>query len=220
MTMTSMNLAQPFRLWLMLLALACTSARAPAAEPGVIEFNQVLKIGAACPAWTDLPGTDEQKHSLAELKDVPVVVVVFTCNTCPTATDYEERILAAIKHNDSTHPGKVKLVAINCNKVTGDTLPDMIARAKEKSLTYLYLHDETQQIAKQYGAITTPQFFVLDAARKLVYTGALDDATDPKVAKVNYLQAAIDAALAGKTPEVTNIPPRGCLIRFARERKK
>ena len=147
-------------------------------------------------------------------------MVVFTCNTCPTATDYEARILAAIKHNDSAHAGKVKLVAINVNKVAGDTLPDMIARAKDKGLTYTYLYDETQQIAKQYGAITTPQFFVLNAARKLIYTGALDDATDPNAAKTNYLQPAIDAALAGKTPEVTNIPPRGCLIRFARERKK
>jgi peroxiredoxin len=191
-----------------------------AAEPGAIEFNQVLKLGDTCPAWSDLPGTDGQKHSLAELKDTPVVVVVFTCNTCPTATDYEGRILAAIKHNDSTNAGKVKFIAINVNKVAGDSLADMTARAKDKGLTYTYLHDETQQIAKQYGAITTPQFFVLDKDRKLVYTGALDDATDPAQAKTNYLQPAIDAALAGKSPEVTSIPPRGCLIRFARERKK
>ena len=189
-------------------------------DPREISFNQVLKIGDPAPAWTELPGTDGQKHSLAELKDTPVVVVVFTCITCPTATDYEERILASIKHNDSAHAGKVKLVAINCNKVPGDTLPEMTARAKEKSLTYAYLHDESQQIAKQYGAITTPQFFVLDAARKLVFTGALDDATDAKLVKTDYLQPAIEAALAGKLPEVTNVPPRGCLIRFVRERKK
>lgn len=205
---------------LLFLSLACVGLIARAAAPGAIEFNQVLKIGDPCPAWSDLPGTDGQKHSLDELKDVPVVVVVFTCNTCPTATDYEGRILAAIKHNDTANAGKVKFVAINVNKVPGDSLADMIARAKAQSLTYTYLYDETQQIAKQYGAITTPQFFVLDAARKLVYTGALDDATDPKVAKLNYLQAAIDAVLAGKSPEVTSVPPRGCLIRFARERRK
>ncbi len=215
----------PPRLYCLLLSLASFAPLAwpslvSAAEPGAIEFNQVLKIGDACPAWTDLPGTDGQKHSLVDLKDVPVVVVVFTCNTCPTATDYEARILDAIKYNDATNAGKVKLVAINVNKVAGDSLADMIARAKDKGLTYPYLYDETQQIAKQYGAITTPQFFVLNKDRKLVYTGALDDATDPKVVKVNYLQPAIDAALAGKTPEVTSIPPRGCLIRFARERKK
>jgi peroxiredoxin len=215
----SMPMIQVLRLFCVL-SLACTAPLTRAAEPNKIEFNQVLKIGDASPAWTDLPGTDGQKHSLADLKDVPVVVVVFTCNTCPTATDYETRILDAIKYNDTTNAGKVKLVAINVNKVAGDSLADMIARAKDKGLTYMYLYDETQQIAKQYGAITTPQFFVLDAARKLVYTGALDDATDPKVVKVNYLQPAIDAALAGKTPEVTSIPPRGCLIRFARERKK
>lgn len=219
-----MIFAPPYRFFLLytlcFTAPLAWASFARAAEPGAIEFNQVLKIGDACPAWNELPGTDGQKHSLDELQDVPVVVVVFTCNTCPTATDYEERVLALIKNNDTAHAGKVKLVAINCNRVAGDTLPDMIARAKEKSLTYTYLHDETQQIAKQYGAITTPQFFVLDAARKLVFTGPLDDATDPKAAKVNYVQAAIDAALAGKTPEVTNIPPRGCLIRFARERKK
>lgn len=214
-----MKLAQTIycSIWI---TLSFTAAIATAAAPGAIEFNQVLKIGDACPAWNDLPGTDGQKHSLAELKDIPVVVVVFTCNTCPTATDYEERIKAAIQHNDAANAGKVKFVAINVNKVAGDSLADMIARAKAQNLRYTYLYDETQQIAKQYGAITTPQFFVLDSARKLVYTGALDDATDPKAAKVNYLQAAIDATLAGKTPEVTNVPPRGCLIRFARERKK
>jgi peroxiredoxin len=215
-----MILAPPHVSSLLFLSLACVGLIARGAEPGKIEFNQVLKIGDVCPAWNELPGTDGQKHSLADLKEIPVLVVVFTCNTCPTATDYEERILALIKHNDTANAGKVKLVAINVNKVPGDSLADMIARAKAKNLMYAYLYDETQQIAKQYGAITTPQFFVLDAARKLVYTGPLDDATDPKAVKVNYVQAAIDAALAGKTPEVTNIPPRGCLIRFARERKK
>jgi len=209
-----MFLPQPRFTAFLLLLLACKTPLALAAEPGAIEFNQVLKLGDTCPAWNDLPGTDGQKHSLSELKDVPVVVVVFTCNTCPTATDYEGRILDLIKHNDSANAGKVKLVAINVNKVAGDSLADMTARAKDKGLTYSYLYEETQQIAKQYGAITTPQFFVLDSGRKLVYT------TDPKAAKVNYVQTAIDAALAGKTPEVTSIPPRGCLIRFARERKK
>jgi peroxiredoxin len=214
-----MTIAHPLR-YLFLFALCLSISIARAAAPSAIEFNQVLKIGDTCPAWSDLPGTDGQKHSLAELKDVPVIVVVFTCNTCPTATDYEERIKSAIQHNDTTNAGKVKFVAINVNKVAGDSLADMIARAKAQNLTYTYLYDETQQIAKQYGAITTPQFFVLDQDRKLVYTGALDDATDPKAAKVNYLQAAIDATLAGKAPEVTSVPPRGCLIRFARERKK
>lgn len=215
-----MILALPRVALLLFLSLACVDLVARGAPSGKIEFNQVLKIGDACPAWNELPGTDGQQHSLADLKEVPVVVVLFTCNTCPTATDYEQRILALIKHNDTANAGKVKLVAINVNKVPGDSLADMITRAKAQNLTYPYLYDETQQIAKQYGAITTPQFFVLDKERKLVYTGPLDDATDPKAAKVNYVQAAIDAALAGKSPEVTNTPPRGCLIRFARERKK
>ncbi len=96
----------------------------------------------------------------------------------------------------------------------------MTKRAKERGFTFPYLLDESQQIAKDFGAITTPQFFVLNSKREIVYMGAMDDATDASKATKHFVQAAITATLAGQTPAVTSEPPRGCLIRFARERKK
>ncbi|MGC4005689.1 MAG: thioredoxin family protein [Pirellulales bacterium] len=202
---------------MLILALVVTALAAD--DPNAVVFNQKLKIGDAAPAWKDLAGTDGKSHALDDLKDVPVVVAVFTCNSCPTARDYEDRTLALVKRYES-QPGKVRVVAINCNKVAEDSLDAMTARAKERAFTYAYVTDPTQGIAKEFGAITTPQYFVLNAERKIVYIGALDDDSDPSKAKTNYVAAAIDATLAGKAVEKTNEPPRGCLIRFTRERGK
>ncbi len=192
---------------LLLIALATTS--------GAGQYNSTLNIGDAAPAWTDLPGTDGQKHALADLKDAKVVVVVFTCNSCPVAGDYEERIIAAAKK----HAGKVEFVAINVNRIAEDSLENMTARAKEKQYPFPYLYDQTQQIAKAYGAAFTPEFFVLSPDRKIVFMGGMDDNSNPAEVKQNYLEPAITAALAGNTPDVKEAVARGCRIRFARERR-
>ena len=133
------------------------------------EFNKKLSPGDAAPAWQNLPGTDGQKHALADLKDKPVVVVVFTCISCPVAEDYEERILAFAKK----YAEKVAVVAVNVNTVPEDRLDKMTARAQEKKYPFPYLYDESQKIAKDYGATYTPEFFVLDGERKVAYLGAL-----------------------------------------------
>lgn len=179
------------------------------------EFNEVLKIGGAAPAWIDLPGTDGKKHSLAELREKKAVVVVFTCNSCPVAKDYEDRIIElANKHKE------VAFVAINVNRVADDSIEKMMERAKSKSYPYAYLYDESQQIAKQYGANFTPEFFVLDQDRKIAYMGSLDDSTVAKQVKRTYVSNAIQAVLAGTKPEVTETLTRGCRIRYAREPRK
>ena len=108
------------------------------------EFNGVLNIGDAAPAWADLPGTDGKSHSLAELQDKKVVVVVFTCNSCPVARDYEDRVIALAKQN----PQDVAVVAINVNRGAEDSLAKMTERARERGFPYLYLADETQNIGR------------------------------------------------------------------------
>ncbi len=179
------------------------------------EHNEVLKIGDMAPAWSDLPGTDGNKHSLVELRNKKVVVVVFTCNSCPVAKDYEDRIIELANQSKD-----VAVVAINVNRVAEDSMEKMTERAKSKGYPFPYLYDETQQIAKQYGANFTPEFFVLDQDRKVVYMGGLDDSTIPKQVKRTYVNSAIQSLLAGTKPEVTETLARGCRIRFAREPRK
>lgn len=182
------------------------------------EYNPTLSIGDVAPAWSGLPGVDGKNHALADLKDNEVVVVVFTCNSCPAAELYEDRIIALAKKHAGPS-GKTAVVAINVNTVEEDLLPAMQERAKKKKFPFPYVIDETQKIGKAYGASYTPEFFVLDKERKVVYMGALDDNLDPAIAKTNYVEAGIAAALAGKKPDKQETVARGCRVRYARERK-
>ena len=181
-------------------------------------YNKQLNIGDAAPDWKGLVGTDDKKHSLADLADKQVIVVCFTCNTCPYAVDYEDRLIALAKRF-AADGNKCALVAINANKVKDDLLPAMQDRAKAKGFNFPYLHDETQQVAKSYGATFTPEFVVLNKDRKVVYLGAMDDSPDGKNITKPYLENAIAAALAGKLPPLTETPAVGCAVRYVKERK-
>jgi peroxiredoxin len=181
------------------------------------EFNPTLSIGDQAPSWEKLPGVDEKPHSLADFKDKDVVVLFFTCNSCEYAQDYEDRIVA-IAGKYAAKDSKVAFVGVNVNLIEADRLPKMQEKAEKKKFPFPYLFDETQKIGKDYGASTTPEFFVLNKDRKIVYMGALDDNPDAAKAKVNYVQLAIDAALAGKAPKKKETVPIGCLIRWKRMR--
>ncbi len=183
------------------------------------KYNKVLSIGDEAPAWQDLEGTDGKKHSLADLAGKEVVVIAFTCNTCPYATDHEERLKAL--HKQFAAGGKCVLVAINPNQVAGDLPAAMKSRALARGLDYLYLHDAKQEVAKAYGATYTPEFVVLDKDRKVVYLGAFDDSPElKKPVTKKYVEDAVAAALAGKAPAVTETPSVGCLVRYARELRR
>lgn len=104
------------------------------------------------------------------------------------------------------------------NTVPEDRLDKMKARAEKRKFNFPYLYDETQQIAKDFGATYTPEFFVLDKERKVVYMGAMDDTSNEKAAKVNYLEPAIAAALKGEKPAKGETLARGCMIRFKKVR--
>lgn len=182
------------------------------------EYNSVLNIGDKAPAWVDLPGVDGKKHSLADLKDKEVVVVVFTCNSCPFAVDYEDRIIAFAKKYAGSD-AKTAVVAINVNKVPDDSFEKMQQRAKTKGFPYPYLYDESQKIARDFGANFTPEFFVLNKERRVVYMGGMDDNSDPQAVKENFLNAAVEATLSGKKPEKTETLARGCRVRYVRTRE-
>jgi peroxiredoxin len=181
-------------------------------------YNKQLSIGDAAPEWKMLEGTDGHKHSLADLADKEVIVVCFTCNTCPYAVDHEDRLIA-LARRFAAEGNKCAVVAINANKVKDDLLPAMQERAKAKGFNFPYLHDETQQVAKSYGATYTPEFVVLNKQRKVVYLGAMDDSPDGKKVTKRWLDDAIAAALAGKLPETSETPAVGCAVRYVKERK-
>jgi peroxiredoxin len=183
------------------------------------QYNHALSVGDRAPEWSNLPGVDGKEHSFADFKDKNILVVVFTCCSCPIATDYEDRIIAFTKKYAGSGD-KVALVAINVNTIPDDRLPQMQARAREKGFPFPYLYDATQKIAQDYGAYNTPQFFVLNRDRKIVYMGAMDDRDDPAQAKVNYVEDAVKASLAGEKPQVTETFARGCAVRWQRKRPK
>ncbi len=213
---TSPAIRRPHRLIRLLggLMLCSVIGLASWAEAG--KYNRVLSIGDPAPDWKDLPGVDGRKLSLSDLADKELVVMVFTCNSCPYAVDYEDRLVAF--HEKYSQEG-VALVAVNVNQIEEDRLPAMTKRAEEKGFQFPYLFDDSQQIAKEYGAIRTPEFLLLDQDRKVAYMGAMDDSSDIRKVKLRYLEEAVDALLSGKRPGLVETPPIGCAIRFVRERR-
>ena len=190
------------------LAAVSVQADTPAAKK---EAKKGLAIGADAPAWSDLEGIDGKKHGLADLKDAEAVVVVFTCNHCPVAKAYEER-LVELDHDFKDK--KVELVAINVSNADADKLPAMKERGEEKGFEFAYLHDPSQKIGRAFGATVTPHAFVLDKERKIVYKGAIDDSQDATKATKHHVRDAIAAVLAGKKPEVAETKQFGCGIGY------
>lgn len=195
------------------LSLAVILATCLCADAG--EFNQVLDIGDPAPTWEKLPSTDGEPHSAEMLKNKPATVVVFTCNSCPYAEDVEERLVAL---QENLAGQDVQIVAINVNKIEEDRLPAMKGKAEQAGFRFPYLFDETQEIAKRFGAIKTPEFYVLDRDWRVAYMGAFDDSPDGKNVTQRYVESAVAAVLAGKKPKVTETVPIGCGIRYERER--
>jgi peroxiredoxin len=198
-----------------LLTVALLTLFAPPSSAGPGKFNKVLAPGDPAPAWENLEGTDGKKHSLADLKDKDVVVVAFTCNSCPVAAAYEDRIIAFTEKYANKPDTKVALIAINVNTGKDDALPAMKTRAEKRNFNFTYLFDPSQQIARKYGAMFTPEFFVLDKDRKVVYLGAMDNRAPPGEPKATYLAPAVESALAGKQPETAETSAAaGCRIKF------
>lgn len=170
-----------------------------------------LGIGDPAPVWTNLVGIDDEQHSLDNLSDAEAVAVVFTCNHCPVAVAYEDR-LVQLANDYADRP--FQLVAINVNNLEEDKLPAMKERAAEKGFQFPYLYDPSQEIGRAYGATVTPHVFLLKADRKVVYMGAIDDSQKAEKVVQHYLRDAIDAVLNGTTPATPSTQQFGCSIRY------
>ncbi len=205
------------------LGLAPAARRALADPPGL----KTLEIGARAPDFR-LLGTDNATHALKDFDSARVLVVVFTCNHCPTAQAYEGRIaklyadykakgvaLVAISPND---PAAVRLDELGFSDV-GDSFLDMKTRALERKFAFPYLYDgETQATALAYGVLATPQVYVFDGDRKLRYVGRFDD-SEVKTVKSHDVVNAVEALLAGKPVPVEKTRVFGCSTKWAEKRK-
>lgn len=183
-----------------------------AASLSAAKFNKVLDIGKPAPVWKELLGVDDKRHSLDDLKDAKLVVVVFACNHCPVVKAYERRLIRFV---DDYHEKGVEFVAISVSRQPSDQLPQMKTRASDSGFNFPYLIDPTQKIARAYGATCTPHVFVLDQQRRVVYMGKIDDHLDESKVGERFLRDAVDALLAGKQPEVAETRQVGCDIEFA-----
>jgi len=173
-----------------------------------------LQIGTEAPAF-GLPATDGRRYALEDFGEAGVLVVFFTCNHCPYVIGSDEGTRAIAER----FAGRgVKFVAINSNSrntYAEDGFEHMVARMDEFKFPWLYLHDESQEVAEAYGALCTPHFFVFDAARKLVYTGrAIDNPRAWERATTHELADALEAHLAGKPIAVAVTNPIGCNVKW------
>jgi peroxiredoxin len=198
--------------WLQLLVVfsSIASSAAPT-EVIAAKFNRVIDIGKQAPAWKQLRGADGRIHSLDDLKKAKAVVVVFTCNHCPVAQAYEQRLIKLA--NESRKKG-VELVAISVSRYEADSLESMKKRSAALKYPFAYLQDSTQTIGKKYGALWTPSVFLLDGNRRIVYMGGVDDSMYPEKVERHFLNDAIDAVLAGKPVEISETKPAGCSIDY------
>jgi peroxiredoxin len=163
-----------------------------------------------------LPGVDGKNHTLVgENNGSKAVVVVFTCNHCPYAQAYEDRLKAIQKDYG---PKGVRLIAINPNDARAypeDSFDSMKQRATKRGINYLYLRDELQVVAKAFGAECTPEVYLLDDSYTLRYNGRIDDNWQaPKAAKSHDLREALDDLLAGKPVRNPLSHAIGCSVKW------
>ena len=163
-----------------------------------------------------LPATNGQTYRLQDaFQQAKAVAVVFSCNHCPYVRAWEDRINALAR--DYAARG-VRLFAVNSNDAQGypsDSWERMIERAKEKEFVFPYLYDESQEVARLYGAERTPEFFVFDAGGELRYHGALDDNyEDEDAVKQRYVRDALEAVLAGQEVVVRETRVVGCTVKW------
>ena len=185
--------------------------------------HPILPLGSSAPDFS-LPGVDGKVHSLADYGTSPILVVVFTCNHCPIAQMYEQRIqkleadyrdrgvaVVAIQPND---PKAIRIDELDSSDLS-DSLQEMEIRVAYKNLHYPYLYDgETQSVARAYGPQATPHVFIFDKSRKLQYEGRIDNSYRKEMVNSEDARNAIDALLANREVPVKKTGVFGCSTKW------
>ncbi len=173
-----------------------------------------LALAESAPAFS-LPGVDGRQHSLDDYGDAAVLVLIQSCNHCPYVQAWEGRM--KVIQRDYAERG-VRIVAIRSNDAANypeDSFEAMARRAEEQGFNFDYPYDEDQSVARSLGSERTPEVFVFDSKRALVYHGAIDDNRDEGAVTRHYLREALDAVLAGRVPPVAETQPVGCSVKCA-----
>jgi peroxiredoxin len=187
------------------------------------DTHPILPLGSPAPDFA-LPGVDGNTHRLSDYAASPILVIVFTCNHCPIAQMYEQRIqqldddyrnrgvsVVAIQGND---PKAIRIDELDSSDIS-DTLEEMKIRVAYKHLRYTYLYDgETQSVARAYGPQATPHVFIFDKQRKLRYEGRIDNSYRIEQVKTQDARNAIDALLANQDPAVKHTGVFGCSTKW------
>ena len=174
-----------------------------------------LTLGTEAPTF-DLPGVDGRNHTLEEYADAQALALVQSCNHCPYVQAWEGRMMELQREYG---PRSFRLVAVNSNDPEAypeDSFDEMRSRAEREGFNFDYLYDEEQSIARALAAERTPEVFLFDRDRKLVYHGAIDDSRDDRAVSARYLRDALEAVLDGNEPPVTETPPVGCSVKWRR----
>ena len=173
-----------------------------------------LQIGKKAPDF-NLPATDGKTYQLSNFDDFRGLVIFFTCNHCPYVLGSDE---VTRQTAEKFAPQGVKFVGINSNSkqtYPEDDFDHMVERMKEHKFPWLYLYDESQEVAQAYGALRTPHFYVFDKDRKLIYTGrGVDNPRETSKMTVNDLERALEEHLAGKPVSVPLTNPIGCNVKW------
>ena len=172
-----------------------------------------VALGTEAPQF-DLPGVDGQNHSLDSYADAEALVLVQSCNHCPYVQAWDDRLNAIARDYADRN---VRVVAVNSNdaeRYPEDSFEEMRKRAAAHGFAFDYLYDEPQAVAQQLGSERTPEVFLYDRDRRLVYHGAIDDSRDETAVSQHYLRDALDAVLGGEEPAVTETPPVGCTLKW------
>jgi len=180
-----------------------------------VTASTMLTLGTSAPDFS-LPDAEGNVVSLEDFEDAPALLVIFLCNHCPFVKHVIDGLAGLVKVYQAKG---VAVVGINSNDVEDypEDRPEMMAKvAEEKGFTFPYLYDETQKAAKAYHAACTPDFYLFDKARKLVYRGQMDDSRPGNGIPVTGmdLRAALDAVLAGKSVAARQKPSMGCSIKW------
>ncbi|WNF38468.1 thioredoxin family protein [Bacillaceae bacterium IKA-2] len=173
-----------------------------------------LQLGERAPEFS-LPATDGKTYSLRDFSEAKTLVVFFTCNHCPFVTGSDEITRNTVENFSDKG---VQFLGINSNSVKineSDSFEDMVERMNELKFPWTYLRDESQEVAKAYGGLRTPHFYVFDQDRKLVYTGrAVDNPRETNKMTVNDLDNALTQHVAGQKVTVPITNPIGCNVKW------
>ena len=175
-----------------------------------------LAIGASGPEFS-LLGTDGKTYSLVDFKGKKGVAVIFTCNHCPYAKAFEDRIVKLANSYQSKGIAFVAICSNDPSEYPDDSYDNMIRRAKDKKFSFPYLYDSTSETGLAYGAKVTPHVFLLDGSFKLVYRGRVEDGKEAKESKSFDLKNAMNALLAGKKITVAETKAFGCGIKWRKQ---